>query len=394
LNKHVGNAILNTQINMETVFGKIEKKMTVNFPIWNPGYAITPEIARDLMSIESAKTVIDNTPFPPVIENELRRQARVKSTHYSTQIEGNRLTLKQAEEVIREHNCRLQGRERDVAEVRNYWKALISVEEWATKHADFNEGLIKMIHGMVMKGRKTKPSDYRGGQNVIRDSNSGRIVYMPPEAKDVPGLMKEMVRWFHKAEKEKIPAPIIAALVHYQFVTIHPYYDGNGRTARLMSTFIIQRSGYGLHGFFSMEEHHAKDVESYYKSLSLHPHHNYYFGRAEADLTPWLKYFISLLAAVFLQVKDEALRYAEKGIPVEHEKLRRLERRSRTVLSLFLKSEFVTAGDVASVLGLSNRTARLLIQKWVEDGFFSVANSANRSRKYRLSATYRQFIGK
>jgi Fic family protein len=254
---------------MRTLLVKIEKKMTKNFSIWNPGYAITSEIARDLMSIESAKTVIDNTPFPPTIENELRRQARVKSTHYSTQIEGNRLTLKQAEEVINEHKYRLQGRERDVAEVRNYWKALICVEEWAAKHVDFSEGLIKMIHGMVMKGRKTKPSDYRDGQNVIRDSSSGKIVYMPPEA------------------------------------------------------------------------------------------------------------------------KDEALRYAEKGIPVEHEKLRRLDRRARTVLSMFLKSEFVTAGDVASALGLSNRTARLLIQKWVEDGFFSVANSANRSRKYRLSAIYR-----
>jgi Fic family protein len=73
--------------------------------------------------------------------------------------------------------------------------------------------------------------------------------------------MVALVDWVNTAAKDGVPVPLIAALVHYQFVTIHPYYDGNGRTARLLATFILHRGGYGLNGFFSLEEHHARDLE-------------------------------------------------------------------------------------------------------------------------------------
>ncbi len=97
--------------------------------------------------------------------------------------------------------------------------------------------------------------------------------------------------WANNAEEERLPAPLIAALVHYQFATIHPYYDGNGRTARLLTTFILHRSGYGLNRLFSMEDYHARDQEGYYHALAFHPHHNYYYGRATADLSPWARVF-------------------------------------------------------------------------------------------------------
>ena len=82
-------------------------------------------------------------------------------------------------------------------------------------------------------------------------------------------------------------------MVHYQFMTIHPYYDGNGRTARLLATFILHKGGYGLGGFFSLGEHYARGLQGYYRALTIHPRHNY-SGRREADLTPWLEYFIKI----------------------------------------------------------------------------------------------------
>ncbi len=282
--------------------------------IWKPSYTINSDIARALMEIEAAKAVVENTPLSPAVEAELRYKARVRSTHYSTSIEGNRLTLKEAEQVIQGKKTHFHGRERDVKEVRNYWDALLKVEDWAAKKIELSEDLVKRLHAFVEKGKRAKPTPYRDGQNVIRDSASGAIVYMPPEAKDVAVLMAEMVRWVHQAQKEHVPMAIIAALAHYQFVTIHPFYDGNGRTARLLATFILQRDGYGLHGFFSMEEHHAHDLTSYYKFLSVGKHHNYYMDRAEVDLTSWVAYFVSLLAKVFTQAKDEALTLAQKVV--------------------------------------------------------------------------------
>jgi len=246
-------------------------------PTWNPRYVITPATARGLMEIEAARVVVDKSPLPLNAEAELRRRARLRSTHHSTRIEGNRLTLAEAEGAI--SGREIQGRERDVAEVRNYWTALLRVEEWAAAKKPLTEELIRRLHALVTKSfgvrSRVVPTPYRDGQNVIRDSATGAIVYLPPEAVDVPALMAAMVRWAKQAEKEELPAPIIAALVHYQFVTIHPYYDGNGRTARLLATFILHKGGYGLNGFFSLEEHHSQDLEGYYRALATHPHHNY-----------------------------------------------------------------------------------------------------------------------
>ncbi len=256
-------------------------------PAWQPRYILTPAIARALMEIEAARAVVEHTPLPPTVEAQLRHRARVRSTHYSTRIEGNRLTLQEAAQVI-ESQTAIRGRERDVAEVRHYWNALLRIEDWAARSTPLTEDLIRQLHALVEKGPRAKPTPYHDGQNVIRDSVSGEIIYLPPEANDVPALMTALVAWTRRAEKDNLPPPLIAALVHYQFVTIHPYYDGNGRAARLLATFMLHRGGYGLHGFFSLEEHHARDLAAYYTALAAHPHHNYYAGRAEADLTPWV----------------------------------------------------------------------------------------------------------
>ncbi len=375
-------------------------------PSWHPQYVITPAIARGLMEIEAARAVVDETPLPLAAEAELRRRVRLRSTHHSTRIEGNRLTLAEAEEAI--SGREIEGRERDVAEVRNYWTALLRVEEWAAEKKPLSEELIRRLHALVTKGSgsssgteskagarpKPKPTPYRDGQNVIRDSATGAIVYLPPEAKDVPTLMTAMVRWSQQAERDGVPVPLIAALAHYQFVTIHPYYDGNGRTARLLATFILHRGGYGLNGLFSLEELHSQDLEGYYRALATHPHHNYYEGREEADLSPWLEYFIETTAGVFRMAKDEALASARAGVPAEPEELRSLDPRARAVLALFAKKEKIKTSDVAEALGLSDRMARVLLNGWVEDGWLAVKDPSKRGRSYELSAIYRQYIGR
>ena len=360
---------------------------------WTPRYFITPDIATDLMRIEAARAVVAHTPLPPAVEARLREQARVRSTHFSTYIEGNRLTLAETREAVEQRGVTLPGRERDVAEVRNYWRALLRVEEWAAKGQPLTEELIRRLHALVEYGPSAKPTPYRDGQNAIRDAAAGTLVYLPPEAHDVPLLMAQLVHWVQQAEKTALPVPLIAALTHYQFVTIHPYYDGNGRTARLLATFLLQRDGYGLNGFFSLEEHHARDLDAYYRTLATHPHHNYYLGRAEADLTPWLAYFTGLLARVFSLAQEEALACARAGLPTEPEALRRLDHRARTVLALFAQHDAVTTAMVAAALGLSPRMARTLISGWVAAGWLQPATTAKKNRAYQLTALYRQFVG-
>ncbi|MBN1815228.1 MAG: Fic family protein [Anaerolineae bacterium] len=162
---------------------------------------------------------------------------------------------------------KIPGRERDVREVQNYYRALQQVEEWAEQQTPITEQLIRRLHADIFKDPRAKPTPYRDGQNVIRDATTGAIVYMPPETGDVPGLMQNLVAWIVQAEREQVPAPVIAGLVHYQFVTIHPFYDGNGRTARALATLILYRHGYNLGRFYSLEEVYVQDLAAYYDTL-------------------------------------------------------------------------------------------------------------------------------
>ncbi len=360
--------------------------------IWNPKYTITNSIANELTRIEAARVVVETAGLPPAVIAELSRQARIRATHYSTRIEGNRLTLEEAEEVITGRRRDFHGRERDVVEVRDYWDALTRAEEWAAKKRPISEDLIKRIAGIVIRGKRSGPAAYREGQNVIRDSASGRIVYMPPEASAVPDLMGRLVRWILQAESNQVPVALVAALAHYQFVTIHPYYDGNGRTARLLATFLLHRGGFGLGGIFSLEEYHSRDIEAYYGALDVGGHHNYYMGRADADLTGWVEYFVRTLSTVFETAKQEALKRAGSIVGSEPEELRRLDYRAKTVLALFSQQEQITSADVAVALGLSERMARVCLSEWVRQGWIVISNSSRRSRRYALREDIQNYI--
>ncbi len=363
--------------------------------VWTPRYTLTPAIARGLMEIEATRAEVERAPLSLAMQVELRRKARVRATHYSTRIEGNRLTLAETEQVLQDKKARFHGRERDVREVQNYWNALVRVEEWAARKLPLTEDVIRRLHALVQKGSRAKPTPYRDGQNVIRDTESGDLIYMPPEAKDVPDHVAALVAWVNHAEREKLPVPVIAGLAHYQFVTVHPYYDGNGRTARLLATFLLHRGGYGLKGYFSLEEHHARDLPAYYRALAVHPHHNYYEGRANADLTGWLEYFMKTLASVYAEIKDEVTRHPVRPdlATMDTEPMRRLDPRARIVVGIFVSQAEITSGDVASALSLSQRMARVLLNQWVEQGWLKVADPSNRNRAYVLSAKYRQLIG-
>ncbi|NJM42178.1 MAG: Fic family protein [Anaerolineae bacterium] len=357
--------------------------------IWNPRYTLAPALVRALMKIEAAKAIVEQLPLPPAAEAELRRRARLRSTHYSTRIEGNRLTLAETEQVI-EAGRTIKGRERDVSEVKHYWDALLWVESQAMRRTPLTDELVRKLHALTEHGQHRRPSPYRDGQNVIRDSITRDIVYLPPEAKDVPALMKALVRWVAQAESEGLLVPIVAGLAHYQFVTLHPYYDGNGRTARLLATFILQRGGYGLNGILSIEEQHARDLERYYAALVTHPHHSYYEGRADADLTAWLNYFLHDLERVFTLAKEEAAQSvtqsALSGFPQRHEAMHTssLDARAQLVRGLFARQERITSQDVAATLGLSTRMARVLLAEWVAAGWLHVADPSKRNRAYVL----------
>ena len=361
---------------------------------FEPRFIITARIASALMRIEAAKSAVEYLPITPWVLATLRHTARLLSTHLSTRIEGNRLTQEEVSKVVEERQ-HVARRERDEREVLGYFQALEKIEEFAAGGGPITERTVQLLHAMVMAGgsRKVKPTTYRDGQNVIRDSRTNRIVYMPPEAKDVVALMRGLLTWIESSEAQGVPCPLRAGIAHYQFATIHPYYDGNGRTARLLTTLILHAGGYSLKGLYSLEEYYARDLGGYYDALNIGPSYNYYGGRAESDITTWVEYFCEGAAGSFENVKKRAQEAAGKGGRDFSARLRRLDPRQRVALELFRENESVTSRDVEKRFAISQRSARNILREWVMKGFILVIDPAKKSRKYGLAEDFKELLG-
>ena len=357
---------------------------------WTPKYTITKEILADLTKIETVKNSFDDKPLSPVLLSSLHKTAKITQTHYSTQIEGNRLTLKQVENALYTSNKSAKNYQgHDEKEVKSYYEAINYVEKYLDSNSPFSLGFIQKVHSIVEGSKKNIP--YRDAQNAIYDSSDGVLVYLPPETKDVPIMMDDLVKWVQD-NINTLPTPIVAGLFHYQFVTIHPYFDGNGRTARLITSYIMRKFGYGLKGIYSLEEYYAKNLTDYYRALATHPHHNYYFGRNEADLTFWLEYFIRGVADAFTNVEIKA---QEKNMSNKADVspiLRKLDIKQRKILELFTEFEEITSIQAGEYLNLSSQSARLILNKWVQEGFLSIVNKARKNRTYGLAQEYEKLI--
>lgn len=358
---------------------------------FSPSFTITAGIANDLMRIEAVRQSIQDLPITPRVLANLRETARLYSTHYSTMIEGNRLTHQQVAKVIAEGQ-QFPGRERDEEEVRGYYAALDEVERLAKVDGPITEEILQRLHGLVMGGgkKRVKPTPYRDGQNVVQDSRTQTIVYMPPEAKDVPALMRNLVAWINR--KDDLPIPIKASIAHYQYATIHPYYDGNGRTARLLTTLVLHLHGYGLKGLYALEEYYARQLKDYYEALTVGPSHNYYLGRVEADITKWLSYFVRGMSVSFQKVEGQARAEASRGGEDQTRTLRKLDARQRRALALFVDSQEITAKEIGALFGLKPRAIAVLAQGWVEDGFLVMSNASKKTRRYQLAPQYEAVI--
>ncbi len=258
--------------------------------------ALTNEILKYITEIEKNRYIVSQTPLSPTAAGRLRKNSKKKSSYASTKIEGNPLTEQQADEVIDKDERRHYLKPEQ--EVRNYFLALNYLEEKARKREKFSRKLILDVQKYVEKGASREKIGLRGPMPpgvlfAVYDSQSGNPDYIPPEYIDIEGLLDELVDYVNSTEDHPL---IVAAVVHYQLVTIHPFEDGNGRTARLLSGYILDLNGYGFNGIGSLEEYFAYDIGEYYDSIQMKLPALYYSGR---DNPPhpeiWIRYFLRMV---------------------------------------------------------------------------------------------------
>jgi len=261
--------------------------------MYNPIYSIDNKILKNIGAIEAAKQIIENAPLLPYWEKKFQEEALVRTTHYGTHIEGNELSLNQVQKIL--DGERIVARDRDVQEVINYRKVLEYIEK--RSGAKIDEDTIKELHKIVVKN--VLPDDttglYRQKEVVIRNSITGDVAFKPPKAVEVPWQMKELAIFI--SEEPELHPVLKGGIVHYEFVRIHPFVDGNGRVGRALSMLVLYQLGYDIRHFFSLEEHFDRDPDAYYEALQS-------VEKKNGDQTEWLQYFTECLAVELSKIKE------------------------------------------------------------------------------------------
>lgn len=262
--------------------------------MYRPDFAITNKILRHIGEIEAAKEIIEHAPLLPYWEKKFQDEAILRTTHYGTHIEGNELSLSQVQKVL--DGERVVARDRDVKEVINYRKVVSFIGD--KKEVTIDEKTILTLHKFTVEGilDAGETGKFREKEVVIRNSITGDVSFKPPPAVEVVWQMKDLIEFIHK-EKEIHPV-LKAGIVHYEFVRIHPFLDGNGRVGRALSMLVLFADSYDIREFFSLEEHFDRNAAEYYKALQSVAIHN-------GDVTNWLEYFTECLAVELTKIKEK-----------------------------------------------------------------------------------------
>jgi len=287
--------------------------------MYQPNFVITQNLLTYISKIEAAKEVIDNAALVPAWEAKFRDDARVRTVHYGTKIEGNDLTQEQAEQVIRQTSSNPQdvaekagitARERDIQEVINYRNVLNWIDQWEnfiSKPFMLSEDVLKTLHSITVQRiiEEQYVGVYRDKQVVVRSAADGAVAFRPPIAVEIPYLIEDFFTWFNSPQAQQMHPIFRAAITHYQLVFIHPFIEGNGRTARAIATLVLYSSGYDFKKFFSIEKYFDDDVERYYAALLSVQQ------QANQDMTYWLEYFCYGLAIEIDKVKQQVLKLSK-----------------------------------------------------------------------------------
>ena len=346
---------------------------------------LTNEILRYITEIERNRYKVSSVKLSKTVMNKLRKNSKKKSSYASNKIEGNPLSETQVNEVIesdeRKHYLKPEQ------EVRNYFLALNFLEEKVSKKEKFSQKLILDVQKLVEKGASKEKIGLRGPMPpgvlfAVYDSKTGNPDYIPPEYCDIPGLLDELIEYVNTTDDHPL---IVAAVVHYQLVTIHPFEDGNGRTARLLSGYIMDLNGYGFNGVGSLEEYFAYDIDEYYESIQMGLPALYYSGRENPPHPEiWIHYFLRMVKLYSGKVCDLQLASEEEDIAGSLSFLKGKEKELLQFLMKNYRGEF-TPIEVSRELSVTNKTIINRLAVLVKNGFVIPILVKERIRSYELS---------
>ncbi|NOZ76917.1 MAG: Fic family protein [Euryarchaeota archaeon] len=344
---------------------------------FKPQYRITDRIAKNLAEIERVRGFLEGARLREEWLEEMQGRAAVIESHYSTHIEGTELTLEQAEKILAGE--KVAGvREKDETEVKNYREALAFVAQYLGREDPITEELIKEIHRILVKdvrGGEYSPGKYRKIQNYIINSATGEIVYTPPAAVFVPDMMEELLEWINR--QRDISPILLAGIAQFQFVHIHPFLDGNGRTARLLSTLILYKTGYDFKRLFTLSEYYDRDRPAYYRAIQS-------VRDSSMDMTGWLEYFTEGLKTQLVEVQEKGEHAIRRDMVREKIRALGLKKRQEAAVEYVLRKGKITNKEYQQLCKVSQATAKRDLQEMVDKNVLEQVGRKGRGIYYVL----------
>ena len=309
--------------------------------------------------------------------NKFLRLHITREAVQSSKIEGTQTVVDEA--LMEAKNLREEQRD-DWQEVHNYIEALLFAIN-GLKELPVSTRLLKQTHQLLMKGvrgHNKQPGEYRRSQNWIGGSSLKDAVFVPPPQYEVGRLMSDLEKFLHD-EEVGVPPIIRAGIAHYQFETIHPFLDGNGRIGRLLIILYFVDKGLLSLPLLYLSDYIESSRKEYYSLLTK--------VRMEGDLLAWLYYYVEGVIAT--SKKAIMTLNKVKALKDDLETAIRLELGQRTGNALLLlewlfELPMINASMVSNQLGVAPSTANTLIAEFEKRDWLQQVNQGNRNRVFRF----------
>ena len=307
-----------------------------------------------------------------------------KEAVVSNRIEGTRTNI---EEALNEQNNLDPEKRDDWQEVHNYVQAMNSaINELNT--LPLSNRLIKNTHKILLskgRGEYKNPGEFRVSQNWLGGATLADAVFVPPSHEYLPDLLSDL-ELFLNNDAVKIPHLIRIAIAHYQFETIHPFLDGNGRIGRLLITLYLVYSKVLQQPLLYLSDFFEKNKTLYYDNLT--------FVRTKNDLTQWIKFFLTGVSetaqnsAHTLKSIIDLRRRCEKTI------LNDFGKRAAAgidLLHLLFSKPIISGTAVQDMLNLSAKAANSLLRTFTEAAILKETTGYRRNRTFIFDEYIRLF---
>jgi len=298
----------------------------------------------------------------------------VKEAQTSSRIEGTQTGMDEA--LMTEDQIQPEKRD-DWREVRNYVDAVnAAIDELQT--LPLSNRLLRKTHEILMRGvrgENKQPGEFRISQNWIGGSSLMDAVFIPPHPEGVPALMSDLEKFWHD-ESITVPHLIRLAISHYQFETIHPFLDGNGRIGRLLVPLYLVSNGLLAKPSLYLSDFFERNRASYYDALMR--------VRVSNDMIHWVRFFLQGVAETATKGRNVFKEILTLRTDAEH-KLLSLGKRApnaKQALNLLYRRPMLTASVLESSLGISHPTANALLRDFIRLGLLREVTGAARHRLY------------